>query len=190
MPQKRARQQKRGVPLYDVAGVEDAPEHYEYSRAMGLLTWGTWQVGPRPFEERLKDFLQAFPPESPICFQGSVLVRNAQGEYTPGMPGDRLARFQSGESQFGAVAEALARYGLRLRNAAAYVPRSLAIGSFRDVARLRNVRLRRLHGSVDVEAENMDAAKTAELERLEKKQAAEQIREARERMRRDHEAPE
>jgi hypothetical protein len=27
---------------YDPTAIVDAPEHYEYGRAMGILTWGTW----------------------------------------------------------------------------------------------------------------------------------------------------
>jgi hypothetical protein len=189
MPEKRRLQPKRGLAVFEVAGIEDAPEHYEYCRAMGLLTWGTWQLGPRPFEERLRDFLQAYPPESPARYQGSVLVRNAQGEYTPGTPDDRAARFSGDGNRFGAVAETLARYGLRLRTAPPYAPNVTAIGSFREVTRLRNQRLRQLHGTVDVEAENMDEAKAAELERLEKKQAADEIRRARERMRQEGASP-
>src|SRR2546426_143312 len=45
--------------VYSVADIVDAPEHYAYARAMGLLTWGTWDVGERPVEERLGDLLQA-----------------------------------------------------------------------------------------------------------------------------------
>jgi hypothetical protein len=183
MPRQKMPSGQPGLPLYDVAAITDAPEHYEYARAMGLLTWGTWQVEPRPFEERLKDFLQAHPPEGPSRFQGSVLVRNAAGEYGPGTSGDRATRFAGNDSLFGALAESLARYGLKLRNHPAYAPRSMEVGSFREVTRARNLRLRQLHGSVDIEAENMDAAKAAELDRLEKKQAAEEIRRARERMR-------
>jgi hypothetical protein len=185
MVQKGARDARRELPVYNVSDIDDAPEKHEYARAMGLLTWGTWQSGVRPFEERLRDFLQAYPPESPGRFQGSMLVRNSQGEYGPGTSADRVARFKDGGGRFGGLAEALARYGLRLRNGEAYEPRPVEVGSFRDVARLRNLRLRRLHGTVDVEAENMDEAKAAELERREKKQAADEIRQARERMRQE-----
>ncbi len=164
----------------------DAPEHYEYARAMGLLTWGTWDTEARPFEERLRDFLQAYPAEAPARFQGSMLVKTAAGEYGPAAAGERLARIQRIDDSFGTRAEALARYGLRRRAGPQYVPRGIEVAPFREITRIRNKRLRILHGRVDVEADNMDEAKVAEIERLEKKRAAEQIREARRRMREDH----
>jgi hypothetical protein len=67
------------------------------------------------------------------------------------------------------------------------IPCEIEVAPFREVTRARNQRLRALHGRVDIEADNMDEAKAAELERLEKKHAADQIREARERMRREGE---
>lgn len=163
--------------------IVDAPEHYEYARGMGLLTWGTWDTEARPFEERLKDFLQAYPVVEPTRFQGSLLTRSARGEYGPADDGGRMARFSAEDNSFGTFAEILARYGLKLFGASAYAPRPVDVLSFRDTARLRNQRLRQLYGTVEVEAENMDEAKATELERLEKKHAAQQIRMARERMR-------
>jgi F420-dependent methylenetetrahydromethanopterin dehydrogenase len=56
------------------------------------------------------------------------------------------------------------------------------LDTLRDVAKRRNVRLRVLHGSVDVEPSNMDAAKAEYLDRQEKKQAAIDVRAARARM--------
>src|SRR2546422_5901710 len=78
--------------LYDPDEIIDAPEHHEYARAMGLLTWGTWDAEPRPFEERLKDFLQAYPPEAPALFQGAMLVKTRAGEYGPAAQDERLVR--------------------------------------------------------------------------------------------------
>src|SRR5437867_1996592 len=69
--------------LYSVADIVDAPEHYAYARAMGLLTWGTWDVGERPIEERLEDLLQAYPPNAPARFQGAMLVETSDGEHRP-----------------------------------------------------------------------------------------------------------
>lgn len=184
---KRKSQPGRGdtEAAFRVDAIVDAPEHYEYARGMGLLTWGTWDTEIRPFEGRLKDFLQAYPAAAPTRFQGPELARNGQGEYGAASDGARLARLLAMDNRFGTLAEALARYGLKLAVAPAYAPRPVAVLAFRDMARLRNQRLRQLYGTVDIEPENMDEAKTAELERLEKKQAAEQIRAARERMRED-----
>jgi hypothetical protein len=150
---------------------------------MGLLSWGTWDAEPRPVEERVKDFLQVYPPEGPTRFQGSLLARTVEGDYVPAPQERRVARLSAKDSSFGTMEEALARFGLKLRVGPDYVPREIEVAAFREVTRARNQRLRMLHGRVDVEADNMDEAKALEIERLEKKQAAEQIREARARMR-------
>lgn len=171
--------------LYGPDDIIDAPEHHEYARAMGLLTWGTWDLDARPFKERLKDFLQAHPAAAPERFQGPVLVKMSDGEYGPAASGGRLLRVGALNSSFGTLPEILARYGLKQRTGPQYVPREVEVASVREVTRVRNQRLRVLHGRVDIEADNMDEAKAAEIERLEKKRAAEQIREARERMRRE-----
>lgn len=184
---KRKSQPARGDTeiAFKADAIVDAPEYYEYARGMGLLTWGTWDTEVRPLEERLKDFVQAYPAATPARLQGSMLARNARGEYGPAEDGARMARFRAEDNSFGTLAEILARYGLKLLGVPAYAPRPVEVLSFRDMARVRNQRLRQLYGTVDIEAENMDEAKTAELERLEKKQAAEQIRAARERTRED-----
>lgn len=171
--------------VYHPGDIVDAPEHYEYARAMGLLTWSTWDAEVRSFGERLRDFLQACPPETPVRFQGSLLVKSQDGEYDPAPEGQRLERLEAVDHSFGSLTETLARYGLKRRGGPEYLPRDIEVGSFREVTRVRNQRLRAIHGRVDIEAENMDEAKVAELERLEKKRAADQIREARERMRRE-----
>jgi hypothetical protein len=44
------------------------------------------------------------------------------------------------------------------------------------ITRVRNQRLRIIQDQVDIEAENMDAAKAAKIERLENKNAAQQVR--------------
>jgi hypothetical protein len=173
---------KRVEELYRRDDIVDAPEHYEYARAMGLFTWGTWDDGERPFEDRLSDFLQAHPPKAPARFQGSMLTKT-EGEYGPATSEERLVRLRGSNNSFGTLAEVLARYGLKQRSGPEYVPQTVEVSPFREITRLRNQRLRALHGRADVEAENMDEAKAVEIERLERKQAAEQIREARERMR-------
>jgi hypothetical protein len=166
-----------------VRDILDAPEHHEYARAMGLLTWSTWDAEARPFEERLKDFLHAHPPASPDHFQGSMLAGGPDGEYGPALEGARLARFGHQDNSFGTLAEALARYGLKLQSGQEYRAQRIEVRPFRETAQDRNQRLRVLYGGVDIEADNMDAAKAAEIERLEKKRAAEQIRAVREQMR-------
>lgn len=169
--------------LYSPCEIVDAPEHHAYAWAMGLLTWGTWDAEPRPFEERLRDFLQAYPVEAPARFQGTMLTTTSTGEYGVAAGRERLVRIQGIDSSFGTLAEALARFGLKRRAGSQYVPREIEVAPFREIARIRNHRLRVLHGSVDIEAGDMDEAKAAEIERFEKKRAAEQIRAARERMR-------
>jgi hypothetical protein len=52
----------------------------------------------------------------------------------------------------------------------------------RDTTRRRNIRLRLLHGGVDIEPENMDAAKAEYLDREETRRAAQEVREAVKRM--------
>jgi len=185
---KRARSAKTSAEkCYSPDDIIDAPEHHEYARAMGLLTWGTWDTEVRSFEDRLKDFMQASPSEEPARFQGSMLMKISEGEYGPAGQAERVARIKRTDNSYGALTEVLARYGLKLRNGAQYAPRHVEVAAFRDVTRVRNQRLRVLHGRVDIEADNMDEAKAAELDRREKKHAAEQIREARERMRADSE---
>ena len=187
---RTARQVGRTRPargVYSPDDIIDAPEHHEYSRAMGLLTWSTWHAEVRSYEERLRDFLQACPPEAPVRFQGSLLVKTPDGEYGPAPEGHRLERLEVVDHLFGSLTELLARYGLKRRGGPEYLPSDIQVASFREVTRVRNQRLRALHGRVDIEAENMDEAKAAELERLERKRAAEEIREARERMRRESE---
>lgn len=184
--QPRAAQQS-GPRLYASEDIVDAPEYHEYARAMGLLTWGTWDSEARPFEERLKDFLQAYPTEQPTRFQGSMLARTLDGEYVPSAQDERMLRIEAIDSSFGSLAEVLARYGLKRPTGPEYVHREIEVAPFREITRVRNQRLRMLHGRVDIEADNMDEAKAAEIDRLEKKRAAEQIREARERMRNETE---
>ncbi len=53
---------------YDPARIVDAPEHHSRARAMGTLTWGTWEHDVRPVEERIKDFCAAYPPGDPVRF--------------------------------------------------------------------------------------------------------------------------
>ena len=50
--------------------------------------------------------------------------------------------------------------------------------SSREAAKRRNIKLRMLHGGVDVEASNMDAAKAAYLDKEENKKAAGEVRAA------------
>jgi hypothetical protein len=184
-PGAKAGPKTRSEDPYNPDDIIDAPEHHEYARAMGLLTWGTWDLEARPFEERLKDFFQALPAEAPARFQGSMLVKTSEGEYGPAARDERLVRVRAADNSFGSLSEYLARYGLKLRGGPEYIPCTIEVASFRETTRVRNQRLRLLHGRVDIEASNMDEAKAAEIERLEKKRAAEQIRAARESMRND-----
>jgi hypothetical protein len=164
---------------YESGDLRDAPEYYEHARAMGTLTWGTWDHSIRPFEQRRQDFVAAFPPADPVRFSpGGSLIRQQDGTFAPGSAASRLQRFLADDWLPGSIHELLSRYGLKLSGGPAYRERSFLAGAFRDSARKRNHRLRVLHGGVDVEAADMDAAKAEFLDLQEKKKAAEQVREA------------
>lgn len=180
---KRKRPSADSEESYDRAALVDAPEHHEYSRAMGILTWSTWDHDVRPVEHRINDFVRTFPPADPIKHvpEGS-LVRQADRTFAPGTRASRLERFMAQDWRPGSFYELLARYGLKVTGAPSAQARSFEPDSMRDTTRRRNIRLRVLHGGVDIEAENMDAAKAAYLDRQESKQAAQDVREALKRM--------
>jgi len=168
---------------YDPSDLIDAPEHHEYARAMGLLTWSTWDHGLRPVEQRIKEFVSTFPPEDPVRnTPGGSLVAQADRTYAPGSADSRLKRFLALDWRQGSIHELLARYGLKAVDGPTAQPRPFEAGSLRDTTRRRNIRLRVLHGGVDIEADNMDAAKAAYLDRQESKQAAQDVRAALKRM--------
>ncbi len=169
-------------PLYDVGDIVDAPEFNGLARAMGVMTWETWDDEPRPFEERLRDFLFAYPPSDPVRYVGGRLQRQGDGTFAPGDRDVRLARFFSGSWDHGSIHELLSRFGLKIRNGPSRQEYLLRLDGLKDVAKRRNVRLRVLHGGVDVEPMNMDAAKAEYLDRQEKQQAARDVRAARARM--------
>jgi hypothetical protein len=174
------------VASYDQGRIVDAPEHYEFSRGMGLLTWGTWDHDVRPFEERVRDFVFAYPPGEPARNSGLSLVARPDGSYGPGTIGDRVARFDAHvDPRTGSLPELLARYGLKLRDGPQYSARPTSLDPFVDVARRRNKKLRVVYGSVDQEPSDMDAAKA---DFLEKRQAAQEIRDARKQMQADLQA--
>jgi len=170
---------------FDSCKIVDAPEHHGLSRAMGVLTWGTWDHGVRPFEQRLAEFLAAFPPRNPMRNTNQGLSRRADGFYRPATHLEALDRFLAADGRAGSLHEILARYGLKLASARPKPPRKFSPGDFRETARSRNQKLRALHGGVDIEPQNMDAAKAELLDKAEKKLAAEQIRKARMRMRKE-----
>ena len=171
---------------YDESLIVDAPEHHEYSRAMGVLTWSTWDHGTRPVAQRVAEFVRAYPPTDPVkCVPGGSLVRTerSQSFAPPGTVQSRLTRFLATDWRPGSIYELLSRYGLKIAGATPIQVRPFEPGSLRDTTRKRNIRLRVLHGGVDIEPENMDAAKAEYLERQEQKQAAEQVRSAVKKMR-------
>jgi len=179
----RERKKPRVIHHYNVADLVDAPEHYPYSRSMGILTWGTWDHEVRPFEQRAEDFRCAFPPDDPVKFiPGGDLVRQADGRLGQAAPSRRLERFLQADWRPGSLHDLLARYGLKLRGGPLRVDRPFVPAPLRDTARNRNVKLRVLHGGVDVEPANMDQAKAEYLDRQEKTQAAKDVRAAIQRM--------
>lgn len=168
--------------VFDSSKIVDAPEHHGLSRAMGVLTWGTWEHGVRPFEQRLAEFLAAFPAQAPVKNTNPGLSRRADGFYGPATRVEALDRFLAGDGRSGSLHEILARYGLKVASTAMKAQTEFSPGDFRETARRRNQKLRVLHGGVDIEPQDMDAAKAEILDKTEKKLAAEQIREARKRM--------
>jgi hypothetical protein len=167
------------VEYYDPGKLQDAPEHYDYARSIGTLTWSTWDHAIRPFEERVKDFLAAHPPSDPVRFSpGGSLIRQPDASFAPGTTASRMQRFLAEDWLPGSVHELLSRYGLKLSNGPAHNDRAFVAGSFRDTSRKRNQRLRVLHGGVDIEPADMDAAKAEFLDLQERKKAAEEVRKA------------
>jgi hypothetical protein len=150
---------------------------------MGILTWGTWDHAVRPVEQRIKDFLTAYPPADPVRHSaGGSLRRQADGTYAPGSPETRTQRFLSEDWRAASLHELLSRYGLRLAGGPERQDRTFTPGAFRDTARKRNLRLRVLHGGVDIEPADMDAAKAEFLDLQERKRAAQETRDAIRRM--------
>lgn len=202
-PQERKTKPRQNVPLvstvalpptknfFDPADILDAPEFHEEARAMGILTTGTWDEDRRSFEDRRADFLFAHPPADPTRNIGGRLQRQDDRSFAPGDQRARLERFLAPTWNLGSIHEVLSRFGLRMKSAPPYEGHLVRLDPLRDVAKRRNVRLRVLHGGVDVEPANMDAAKAEFLDRQEKEQAARDIRQARQRMalKRDNESP-
>jgi hypothetical protein len=171
------------VACYDIDKIEDAPEYHQYGRTMGTLTWATWDHGVRPVEERIKDFIAAYPPLDPTRFSpGGGLVRQSDGTYAPGSTATRMQRFLAGDWRPGSLHELLSRYGLKLAGGPPPQERDFRPGAFRETARKRNHRLRVLHGGVDIEPADMDAAKAEFLDLQERKRAAQETRDAIRRM--------
>ncbi len=100
----------------------------------------------------------------------------------PGTTKSRLERFLATDWRPGSVHDLLARYGLKLPDSPPKLDRELHLDPFKTVARRRNMKLRVLHGNIDVSPQDMDAAKAEYLDRREKQQAAQEIRAARRRM--------
>jgi hypothetical protein len=174
---------------YDVSRISDAPQFHELSRAMGLLTWGIWDPATRPVEERIKDFVSSFPPKDPTARLQGFLTKRDDGSYAPSERGERAARFGERSWRPGTLFEMLARYGLQIEGAPASNESPFAPASFKETARRRNMKLRVLHGGVDIEPADMDAAKAEFLDRQEKQRAAQEIRAARQKMAEDLKSP-
>lgn len=164
---------------YDPRQLVDAPEHHPYSRAMGMLTWSTWDHTIRPLDQRIEEFVATFPPADPTRFSsGGNLTRRKDETFAPGTSESRLDRFQAADWRPGSIHELLARYGLKVVDGPpvevrAFVPRAL-----RETTQTRNFKLRLLHGGVDVEPSDMDAAKAEFLDKQEATRAAQDVREA------------
>jgi hypothetical protein len=181
---KRRESKQAASRHYDALAILDAPEYYEYARAMGVLTWGTWDHDIRPLAQRIAEFVSTYPPADPAKFtpSGSLVPADGPQRFAPGTADSRLQRFLAADWRPGSMHELLSRYGLKLADGPPPQPRPFEPGSTRDTTRRRNIRLRLLHGGVDIEPENMDAAKAEYLDRQEAKQAAQDVREALKRM--------
>ena len=127
--------------------------------------------------------MRSFPPEDPVRNSpGRSLLRDMKGGFVAGSGSSRLARFGAGDWKTGSFYELLARYGLRARGSPMRPPSTFEPSSSREAAKRRNIKLRMLHGGVDVEPSNMDAAKAAYLDKEESRKAAEEVRAAVKRM--------
>src|SRR4051812_50110993 len=105
----------RPTPVaYDPTAIEDAPEHYGYARSQGLLTWGTWDAGIRPAEERRRDFVTAIPPQEPQRYLRPGLRRGPNGRPRAVRLEDLTARLLGKDTRAGSLSELLARYGLKI----------------------------------------------------------------------------
>jgi hypothetical protein len=177
---------KQRGQYYKPSNIVDAPEFYDLADALGILSSSTWDHTKRSFEERKNDFVLTFPPTDPTRFCGTELEQRGDGLYAPASRGLLMKRFLSSDWRPGSLHELLSRYGLKMANGPLPVERRFEPGAFLETTRRRNHHLRVLHGGVDIEAKDMDAAKVAWLERQERIQAAEQVRLARNRMREEH----
>ena len=168
---------------YGTGEIVDAPEYYQYSQAFGILTWGSWDHRVRPFEDRVLEFMRSFPPEDPVRNSpGGRLLSDVKGSSITGSRSSRLARFGAVDWRAGSFYELLARYGLKAIGSPMRPPGTFEPGSPREAAKRRNIKLRMLHGGVDVEPSNMDTAKAAYLDKEESKKAAGEVRAAVKRM--------
>lgn len=168
---------------YDAGELVDAPEHYEYAKAFGVLTSGPWDHRVRSFEDRAREFVRSFPPENPVRNSpGGSVVRRAGGSFAPGSRASRLNRFGADDWRPGSFHELLARYGLKVKDHPALPTHAFEPEPSKEAAKRRNIRLRLLHGGVDVEPSDMDAAKADYLDRQESKKAAGEVRAAVEKM--------
>jgi hypothetical protein len=167
---------------YEPEDIVDAPEHHVLSKALGILTWSIWDHDVRPVSERKRDFVTAFPPRDPTLFSLGGMERKSDHEWVPRARDQELERFLHRDGRANGVDSLLARYGLKLRGAGPLHVRTTPVRDSLQAARERNHALRVLHGSVDIEPKDMDAAKSAFLDQQEKRRAAEEIRAARKRL--------
>ena len=168
---------------YDPAKLVDAPEHHEYSKAFGVLTWGPWDHRVRSFEHRAREFVRSFPPEDPVRNSpGGGPLGRANSSSLSGLQPSRLRRFGADDWRPGSFHELLARYGLKVKGQPPPPTLRFEPEPSREAAKRRNVRLRMMHGGVDVEPSDMDAAKAAYLDKQESRKAAREVRAAVEKM--------
>ena len=164
---------------YDPSQIIDAPEHYEYAEAFGVLTWGTWDHRVRSVENRVREFVHSFPPDNPVRNSpAGTLIRGAEGRFARGSRASRLSRFVARDWRPGSFFELLARYGLKVKGQPPSPVLKFEPDPFREAAKRRNIKLRMLHGTADIEPSDMDSAKAAYLDKQESKKAASEVRAA------------
>lgn len=176
--------------IYRPEELVDAPEYHAYSRAFGILEAGLWEHRVRSVGERIREFVHAFPPNEPgRNTEGSFSLRDLGALRASGSKA-WLGRFAAEDGQWrsGSVCELLARYGLKMKGTSTAPGDAFEPVDLRTASRRRNQKLRVLHGTADLEAGDMDAAKIEFMERQERVRAAREARAAVTQMQRELDA--
>jgi hypothetical protein len=142
-----------GPLLYNRADlVDDVEASGRLSSALGILSWSTWDMAPRPLEERVKDFVMAYPPSRPLRYSLGGMKRASHREWVERDGGAELNAFVPEAGCPGTIDRLLSRYGLKRKGIVAPdVPKATAKPQALATRERNNV-LRMLSGEVDAEA--------------------------------------